>query len=75
MNKYEKDHDNANLKIKITIETTTKDGQMEISNSIHNQLKGNEDYINNNIILNCNEENVTKLFIFNECKNVPKIII
>lgn len=75
MNKYEKDHDNANLKIKITIETTTKDEQMEISNSIHNQLKGNEDYINNNIILNCNEENVTKLFIFNECKNVPKIII
>lgn len=75
MNKYEKDHDNANLKIKITIETTTKDEQMEISNSIHNQLKGNEDYINDNIVLNCNEENVTKLFIFNECKNVPKIII
>ena len=75
MNKYEKDYDNANLKIKITIETTTKDEQMEISNSMHNQLKGNEDYINNNIILNCNEENVTKLFIFNECKNVPKIII
>ena len=67
--------DNANLKIKITIETTTKDEQMEISNSIHNQLKGNEDYINDNIVLNCNEENVTKLFIFNECKNAPKIII
>lgn len=60
----------------IEIETQSKEECMRIGTLIHNQLVGNEDYINNNIILNCTEDdNFVRIIIFDECKNVPEIKI
>lgn len=63
------------LKMHITIRTTDEKEQMRIGNSIHHQLVGNKDYIDCNIILNIDDENEVNLYIFNECENVPDIII
>lgn len=66
---------NEKLKIHITIRTTDEKEQMRIGNSIHHQLVGNKDYIDYNILLNIDVENEVNLYIFNECENVPDIII
>lgn len=63
------------LKQKITIEVRDEKEQLRIGNFIHEQLRGNEDYINNNIILNIDVENTIRLYIFEECKEVPVISI
>ena len=63
------------LKMHITIRTTDEKEQLKIGNSIHYQLVGNKDYIDSNIILNIDVENEVNLYIFNECENVPVIII
>ena len=63
------------LKMKITIETSTEDEQMTIGNSIHHQLVGNKDYIDNNIMLNFDVKNKIRLYIFKECENIPNIVI
>lgn len=52
-----------------------KKKQLRIGNSIHEQLVGNKDYIDSNIILNIDEENIIKIYIFNECESVPNIIL
>lgn len=64
-----------NLKTHITIRTTDEKEQMRVSNSIHHQLVGNKDYIDNNIVLSIDTENEVNLYIFKECENVPDIII
>lgn len=63
------------LKMHITIRTTDEKEQMRVGNSIHEQLRGNKDYIDNNIILNIDVDNEVNLYIFKECKNVPDIVI
>jgi DNA helicase TIP49 (TBP-interacting protein) len=63
------------LKTHITIRTTDEKEQMRVSDSIHHQLVGNKDYIDGNIILNIDVENEVNLYIFDECENVPDIII
>ena len=46
---------------------------------IHNQLKGNKDYINSNIVLSDNnrgtEENLVTVYITEEVINVTEIIL
>lgn len=64
-----------NLKMHITIRTTDEKEQMRVGNSIHDQLRGNKDYIDSNIILNIDVDNEVNLYIFKECENVPDIII
>ena len=63
------------LKMHITIRTVDDKEQMRVGNSIHHQLRGNKDYIDNNIILNIDTENEVNLYIFKECENIPDIII
>ena len=63
------------LKLKIVIETSTEKEQMAIGNHIHEQLRGNKDYIDNNIILNIDVENKIRLYVFKECKDVPPIVV
>lgn len=63
------------LKMKITIETSTEKEQTAIGYAIHEQLCGNKDYKDSNIILNIDVENVIKLYIFKECENIPTIVI
>lgn len=63
------------LKMHISIKTINNEEKMRIGNSIHDQLVGNSDYIDSNIILNIDDENEVNLYVFKECENVPKIII
>ena len=63
------------LKMHITIRTVDDKEQMRVGNSIHHQLVGNKDYIDNNIIINIDTDNQVNLYIFKECENVPDIII
>ena len=64
-----------NFKMHIIIRTNDVKEKRRIANSIHQQLVGNKDYIDCNIILNDYYEDEINLYIFNECKNVPNIII
>ena len=63
------------FKMHIIIRTNGNKEKMRIANSIHQQLVGNKDYIDCNIILNDYYENEINLYIFNECKNIPNIVI
>ena len=61
---------------KITIETQSKEECERIGSLIHEQLRGNKDYIESNIILNCKtEDNVVELYICKYCEKVPVITI
>ena len=61
---------------KVEIETQTKEECMRIGNLIHKQLCGNQDYIDSNILLNYTDsDNIVRLYIFKECKNIPSISI
>ena len=64
-----------NFKMQIIIITNDNKEKMRIANSIHNQLVGNKDYIDCNIVLNDYYENEINLYISNECENVPNIVI
>lgn len=64
-----------NLRMHITIRTINEKEQMEVGNSIHHQLVGNQDYIDNNIVLNIDTDNEVNLYIFKECENIPNIVL
>lgn len=66
---------NEKVKYHIAIETSTNDEKMEIGQSIHNQLVGNQDYIHDRIILNIDGYERVELLIFEDCENVPKITL
>ena len=66
----------------IRIQCDSEEEMLRVKENIHNQLTGNEDYINCNIILNgsddrmlSEDENGVHVYIFNECKYVPPISI
>ena len=63
------------FKMQIIIITNDNKEKRRIANLIHNQLVGNKDYIDCNIILNDYYENEINLYIFNECENIPNIVI
>lgn len=62
-----------NLKY-VQIEAMDDKDLERIANSIHEQLVGNEDYINSNILLSIDVDAV-RLYFFEECKEIPNIII
>lgn len=60
----------------IRIEAQTEEEKFDIGNKIHDQLVGNKDYIDSNIVLNIDIEPCTVLiWICDECENVPQIVI
>ena len=63
------------LKMHIIVKTVNEEEKMRIGNSIHEQLVGNKDYIDSNIILNIDNKNEVNLYVFNECENIPNITI
>ena len=63
------------FKMHVIIITNDDKEKRRISNLIHNQLVGNKDYIKCNIILNDYYENEINLYVFNECENIPNIVI
>lgn len=60
----------------ITIRTSTEQEKLEVGTKIHNQLVGNDDYINTRILLNMDDnENIVTLTIFEDAKSIPEIKI
>lgn len=60
----------------ITIRTSTEQEKLEVGTKIHNQLVGNDDYINTRILLNMDDDdNVVTLTIFEDSKTMPEITI
>lgn len=70
-----------NIKRLYKINTETSEECAKVMRNIHDQLVGNTDYIESNIILNdsdtrCDDTvNEIRVYIFKECKNIPDIII
>lgn len=65
----------SNLKMHIKITVDDEKEQDKIGNFIHEQLRGNKDYIDSNIILNIDADNEINLYVFKECKEIPTITI
>ena len=63
------------LKYKVTIEIDDPDERLAIGTSIHEQLRGKQDYIDSNIVLDIFTNNTVELFIMSDCKELPKITI
>ena len=63
------------LKMHIIVKTVNEEEKMRLGKSIHEQLVGNKDYIDSNIILNIDNKNEVNLYVFNECENIPNITI
>lgn len=59
------------VKQHITIRTSDEKEQMTIANSIHENLRGNQDYIDSNIVLNIDVDNEVNIYVFEECKEIP----
>ena len=58
----------------ITIKTKSLESMCKVRDDIHNQLVGNQDYIDSNIVLSDNKlSNEVILVITEDCKNIPKI--
>lgn len=67
---------NNYLKMHVCITVNDNKEQMTIGNNIHEQLAGNSDYVDNNIILNIDSPNQVNLYVYNTCKNeIPSIVI
>ena len=67
---------NEELKLYLEITTKTEQEAMDLGAIIHEQLRGNKDYIDSNIVLNCTEgDGVVRLAIFKECEEIPQITL
>ena len=63
-------------KMYIQIETDTEEEKFRIGDKIHNQLAGNQDYVDCRIVLNIDEPYMIRLWIDNDCVNpIPEIRI
>lgn len=61
------------VKRHICIKTRSNYERNVLGLNIHNQLCGNPDYKNNNILLNIDDTNAVNLYIFDECKDIPEL--
>lgn len=59
----------------LAIECDSVEAKEQIGTKIHNQLRGNKDYIDCNIILNMDEPHTVQLWFFKECTTIPSIEI
>lgn len=65
----------------IVVKTQSKEEELQIGEKIHNQLIGNQDYIDCRIVLNLSSdrddgtENEVRLYIFNDSISDPEITI
>lgn len=65
----------------IVVKTQSKEEELQIGEKIHNQLIGNQDYIDCRIVLNLSSdrddgtENEVHLYIFNDSISDPEITI
>lgn len=59
----------------IEITCTNDEDKVEIGKKIHDQLVGNQDYIDCSIILNIDEPNMVRLWIYDDIRDIPEILI
>lgn len=65
----------------IIIKTNNEKSMYKVLDKVHNQLKGNQDYIDCNIVLNDSSsrnddtENEVHVYIMKEIRNRPEIIL
>lgn len=64
---------NVKMHIKITVKDDKE--QSAIGNTIHEQLRDNPDYVEDRIVLNIDADNEVNLYVFDDCDEVPTIII
>lgn len=62
------------IKMEMTIVMGNKGDVYNMAEKIHNQLAGNKDYVDSNIVLNFDDGDI-HLYIMNECENIPEIRI
>ena len=67
--------ENKTFRKAIEIECSSNEEKEKLGEKIHDQLVGNEEYINNNIILDMTEDCKIHIIVFNECQNEPDIYI
>ena len=63
------------LKQAFELPVQNKDEQLKLFDKIHNQLNGNEDYTNGNIIIDLNDPNYVRIVVFEGCESDPQIVI
>lgn len=72
---------NNELRRTIIIKTNSREEELRIGTKIHEQLRGNPDYIENRIILNMSDarddqtENEVHVYIFSDAISDPEIRI
>lgn len=59
----------------LNIKTETEEQKAALGAAIHEQLAGNPDYVNSNIILNIEDECLVKLIILKNATWIPDIAI
>lgn len=64
-----------NNNIQVRIETKSKQECTAIGTTIHDQLVGNQDYIDCNIILNIDNGNDIFIWVDPICKEIPEVRI
>lgn len=69
------------IKKTIIVKVNSKEEEYAVAAKIHNQLKGNADYIESRIVLNMSGDrrdgtvNEVHLYIFDDAENVPEIYV
>ena len=66
---------NEGVRVYLQLECESNELKKSIGEYIHNQLKGYRDYKNSNIVLNIDEPYTVRLWVFKECKDIPKITL
>lgn len=70
--------DESKVRRLITIECVDNEDARKVAEDIHNQLVGNKDYIESNIMLSLDPwdlSNKVELYFFEECIDIPEITI
>lgn len=65
---------NTGTKREIIIKCASNEDKKALGNSIHEQLRGNPDYIDSRIVLNIDTDKVVNLVIFADAKPVDIVI-
>lgn len=63
------------VKYEMVIHTNCESEKMRIGSAIHEQLKGNQDYIDSRIILNVDDHCKVVLSIFDDATMIPVITV
>ena len=64
-----------NVMYEMSIRTRSNEYKRKVGTAIHEQLKGNKDYINSLLRLNIDEDCLISLTVMEDCKSFPKVVL